>query len=104
MHMARMSTDRNFKLSPADWNEIFYALDQGSTGALTRIVEEQLTSDLTDADWIEIYIAVETKVNRMKSGFYGTDSLTRKWRKDLERILTKMNDIHSEYIGGQPCE
>lgn len=98
-----MTKQRNFSLSPADWSEIFYALDQESTGARTRIEEEQLNSDFTDADWIEIYIAVKDKLDRMKSGFYGRDRVVREWRRELERILAELDEIRAEYIGGEPC-
>jgi hypothetical protein len=98
-----MTKPRSFSLSPADWTEIFYALDQDSKGARTRIKEEQLNSNFTDTDWLEIYIAVKDKLDRMKSGFYGRDREARDWRRQLERILAELDEIRAEYIGGEPC-
>jgi hypothetical protein len=95
---------RDFRLSPSAWTEILYALDQDSTGARTRISEKQLISEFTDADWLEIYTAVEAKLVRMKSGHYGTDSVVCRWRRELQRILAELDEIGAQYIGGVPCE
>lgn len=42
--------------------------------------------DLTPADWVEIYYAIETKEKLLAEGVYGKDKESRRWRRHLARI------------------
>jgi hypothetical protein len=99
-----MTKTRNFSLSTSDWSEIYYALDS-EDGVKAKIDEEGLTGSevLTDVDWLEIYIACEEKLNRLRDGFYGRDSIAREWRKQFERIVGELDEIRAEYIGVEQC-
>jgi hypothetical protein len=94
---------RAFILTPADWTEIFYCLDNTEDELGVKIDEEAANDNakFTDVDWIEIYISVKAKLDLMKSGLYGRDRLAKDWREHLTDILGTLDPIRAEFIGGE---
>lgn len=99
---------RSFPLTGEDWTEIYYALG-AQDGARRKLPVDGL--DMTEAkqrrlserDWIEIYLAIASKLDRLKAGFYGRDRKVREWREHLESILDALDTVREHFIGGKPA-
>lgn len=91
-------------LSNSEWHEIWNCCEENIQEKLPvdgfDPTQEQINS-LTEVDWIQIYLSVETKHDACKNGFYGHDRVAREWRDELAFILDVLDSIKAEYIGGE---
>ncbi len=97
-----MDTSFAATLGNSEWHEIWNCCEENIQDKLPvdgfNPSPEQIAS-LTEADWIQIYISVETKDAALKAGFYGRDGVAREWRSQMEFILETLESIKDEFMG-----
>ena len=99
---------RHFQeLTYSDWVEIYNLLD-AEDGAKRKIppdgmgmaYNEKRQSRLSEADWVEIYLSIRTKLTMPSVA--GRDKIAREWRAQLRGILRTLDVVRATFIGGKP--
>jgi len=92
-----------FPLSATDWTEIWNCSEEHIQNKLLvdglGITEAQQRR-LSEHNWIEIYLSVETKRDALKNGFYGRDATITKWQRQMTGILETLEKVRATFIGG----
>jgi hypothetical protein len=104
--MPRLRTlPRTFPLSEKDWTEIWNCSEENIQNKLPidgLRTTAAMQRRLSEKEWIQIFLSIETKRDALTAGFYGRDAITRAWRTHTTHILSILAPVRDHFIGTAP--